>query len=59
MGSLEFSKRLLLDAHVAVSPGLGFGETGEGFVRFALIENRHRIRQAVRGIRKFLREAGV
>jgi alanine-synthesizing transaminase len=59
MGSLEFSKRLLVDAKVAVSPGIGFGETGEGFVRFALVENRHRIRQAVRGIRRFLREAGV
>ncbi len=59
MGSLEFSKRLLAEAHVAVSPGIGFGETGEGFVRFALVENRHRIRQAVRGIRRFLREAGA
>lgn len=59
MGSLEFSKRLLTEAHVAVSPGIGFGETGEGFVRFALVENRHRIRQAVRGIRRFLREAGA
>jgi alanine-synthesizing transaminase len=59
MGSLEFSKRLLTEAHVAVSPGVGFGEAGEGFVRFALVENRHRIRQAVRGIRRFLREAGV
>ena len=58
MGSLEFSKRLLQDAKVAVSPGVGFGETGEGFVRFALVENRHRIRQAVRGIRRFLRENG-
>jgi alanine-synthesizing transaminase len=57
MGSLEFSKRLLRDAQVAVSPGIGFGETGEGFVRFALVENRHRIRQAVRGIRRFLRES--
>jgi alanine-synthesizing transaminase len=57
MGSLEFSKRLLAAAKVAVSPGVGFGETGEGFVRFALIENRHRIRQAVRGIRRFLRSA--
>ncbi len=56
MGSLEFSKRLLREAQVAVSPGIGFGETGEGFVRFALVENRHRIRQAVRGIRRFLRE---
>jgi alanine-synthesizing transaminase len=58
-GSLEFSKRLLTEAHVAVSPGVGFGEMGEGYVRFALVENRHRIRQAVRGIRRFLREAGV
>ena len=57
MGSLEFSKRLLLEAKVAVSAGIGFGESGEGFVRFALVENKHRIRQAVRGIRKFLRSA--
>jgi alanine-synthesizing transaminase len=57
MGSLEFSKRLLQQAQVAVSPGIGFGEMGEGFVRFALVENRHRIRQAVRGIRRFLRES--
>jgi alanine-synthesizing transaminase len=57
MGSLEFSKRLLKEAQVAVSPGIGFGEVGEGFVRFALVENRHRIRQAVRGIRRFLRES--
>jgi len=59
MGSLEFSKRLLREAHVAVSPGIGFGQSGEGYVRFALIENRHRIRQAVRGIRRFLRDSGV
>jgi alanine-synthesizing transaminase len=59
MGSLEFSKQLLREAHVAVSPGIGFGESGEGYVRFALIENRHRIRQAVRGIRRFLRDSGV
>ena len=59
LGSLEFSKRLLTEAKVAVSPGIGFGEMGEGFVRFALVENRHRIRQAVRGIRRFLREAGA
>jgi alanine-synthesizing transaminase len=56
MGSLEFSKRLLQEAKVAVSPGVGFGPNGEGFVRFALVENRHRIRQAVRGIRRFLRD---
>ena len=59
LGSLEFSKRLLMQAKVAVSPGIGFGASGEGYVRFSLIENRHRIRQAVRGIRAFLRDAGV
>jgi alanine-synthesizing transaminase len=56
MGSLEFSKRMLKEAKVAVSAGVGFGESGEGFVRFALVENKHRIRQAVRGIRRFLRD---
>ena len=55
MGSLEFSKKLLVEAKVAVSPGVGFGEYGEGFVRFGLIENEHRIRQAVRNIRKMMR----
>ncbi|MGD0866525.1 MAG: LL-diaminopimelate aminotransferase [Rhizomicrobium sp.] len=54
MGSLEFSKRLLVDAKVAVSPGLGFGEYGEGYVRIALVENEHRIRQAARNVKKFL-----
>jgi alanine-synthesizing transaminase len=57
LGSLEFSKRLLQEARVAVSAGIGFGQNGEGHVRFALIENRHRIRQAVRNIRRFLRDA--
>ena len=57
LGSLEFSKRLLKEAQVAVAPGIGFGDSGEGYVRFALIENVHRTRQAVRGIRKFLRGA--
>ncbi|MEE9609486.1 MAG: aminotransferase class I/II-fold pyridoxal phosphate-dependent enzyme [Myxococcota bacterium] len=57
LGSLEFSKRLLREARVAVSPGVGFGANGEGYVRFALVENRHRIRQAVRGIRRFVRDA--
>src|SRR4029077_10398138 len=51
MGSLEFAKFLLAEAKVAVSPGVGFGADGDGCVRFALIENEHRIRQAVRGIR--------
>ncbi len=55
MGSLEFSKLLLRDAKVAVSPGLGFGEGGDEYVRFALVENEHRIRQAVRGIKKALK----
>ena len=54
MGSLEFSKRLLTEAKVAVSPGIGFGEYGEGYVRFSLIENSHRTRQATRSIKKFL-----
>jgi len=52
IGSLEFSKLLLDKAKVAVSPGIGFGEGGDHFVRFALVENEHRIRQAVRGIRE-------
>jgi alanine-synthesizing transaminase len=51
LGSLEFAKRLLLEAKVAVSPGIGFGEQGDTHVRFALIENEHRTRQALRGIR--------
>jgi alanine-synthesizing transaminase len=54
MGSIEFSKYLLKEAKVAVSPGIGFGEYGDPFVRFALIENEHRTRQAVRTIRKAL-----
>nr|VFK03144.1 MAG: alanine-synthesizing transaminase [Candidatus Kentron sp. H]VFK04017.1 MAG: alanine-synthesizing transaminase [Candidatus Kentron sp. H]VFK06201.1 MAG: alanine-synthesizing transaminase [Candidatus Kentron sp. H] len=55
MGSLEFSKMLLSQAKVAVSPGIGFGEYGDEYVRFALIENQHRTRQAMRGIRTMLR----
>ena len=55
MGSLEFSKLLLNEAKVAVSPGVGFGEYGEGYVRFGLIENEHRTRQAIRGIKRVLR----
>ena len=57
LGSLEFSKRLLKEAEVAVSPGIGFGEYGEGYVRFSLIENEQRTRQAVRNIKKFLSKA--
>ena len=55
MGSLEFSKKLLKEAKVAVSPGVGFGDYGDGFVRFGLIENEHRTRQALRGIRDMFR----
>jgi alanine-synthesizing transaminase len=54
LGSLEFTKFLLREAKVAVSPGIGFGPSGEGYVRFALVENEHRIAQAVKGIRKAL-----
>lgn len=57
MGSLEFAKLLMREAHVAVSPGIGFGPMGEGFVRFSLIENNHRIRQATKNISQFLRKA--
>ncbi len=56
MGSLEFSKRLLLEAGVAVSPGIGFGKYGDEYVRIALIENENRIRQAARNIKKFLKK---
>jgi alanine-synthesizing transaminase len=55
MGSLEFAKLILEKALVAVSPGIGFGELGEGHVRFALIENNHRTRQALAEIKKFLK----
>ena len=54
LGSVEFTKLLIERADVAVSPGLGFGEYGEGYVRIALVENEHRIRQAARNIKKFL-----
>ena len=58
-GSLEFCKHLLDRAQVAVSPGVGFGSHGEGYVRFSLIENEHRIRQALRNVRKMFKAAGV
>jgi alanine-synthesizing transaminase len=56
MGSVEFSKLILREGLVAVSPGVGFGESGEGFVRFALVENEARIKQAVKGIQKVLKK---
>lgn len=58
-GSLEFAKRLLQEAKVAVSPGIGFGEYGDDYVRFALIENEQRTRQAVRGIKEMFRKDGL
>ena len=58
LGSLEFAKLLVREAKVAVSPGMGFGPGGEGFVRFALVENEQRIGQAVRGIKKALTKLG-
>lgn len=57
LGSLEFSKLLLAEAQIAVAPGLGFGEYGDGFVRIGLVENRHRIRQAARNIKRFFADA--
>jgi alanine-synthesizing transaminase len=56
LGSLEFSKKLLVEAGVAVAPGIGFGPTGENYVRIALIENDKRIRQAAKSIKKFLKQ---
>ena len=57
MGSLEFSKFLLKEARVAVSPGIGFGQYGDDYVRFSLIENEHRTRQAIRGIKQMFKNA--
>jgi len=57
LGSLEFAKLMLKDALVAVSPGIGFGPLGEGYVRFSLIENEHRTRQAMRSVKQFLKQA--
>ena len=56
LGSLEFSKKVLMEAKVAVSPGVGFGSYGDNYVRFPLIENEHRTRQALRAIRSMLKE---
>ncbi len=59
LGSIEFTKRLLAQAHIAVAPGIGFGDYGDDHVRIALIENEHRLRQAVRGIREMFRKDGL
>jgi alanine-synthesizing transaminase len=59
MGSLEFSKQLLTHAEVAVAPGVGYGEDGEGFVRIAMVENEQRLRQAARNIKRYLSSMGV
>ena len=59
MGSLEFAKKMIDDARVAVSPGIGFGEYGDDHVRIALIENEHRLRQALRGIREMFKKDGL
>jgi alanine-synthesizing transaminase len=58
VGSMEFAKQLLVEAKVAVSPGIGFGEYGEGYVRIALVENEQRIRQAARNVKRFLSDVG-
>jgi alanine-synthesizing transaminase len=59
MGSLEFSKQLLIHAEVAVAPGVGYGEDGEGFVRIAMVENEQRLRQAARNIKRYLTSMGI
>ena len=59
LGSLEFTKKLLAQAKVSVSPGIGFGEFGDGHVRFAMIENEPRTRQAIRGIKQMFRDDGL
>lgn len=59
MGSLEFSKQLLTEAQVAVAPGVGYGEKGEGYVRIAMVENEQRLRQAARNVKRYLSSLGV
>ena len=54
MGSMEFAKLLMQQAAVAVAPGIGFGEYGEGYVRIGLVENEHRIRQAAKNIKRLM-----
>ncbi|MXP25951.1 LL-diaminopimelate aminotransferase [Altererythrobacter indicus] len=59
MGSLQFSKELLTEAEVAVAPGVGYGEDGEGYVRIAMVENEQRLRQAARNVKRYLQSKGV
>jgi alanine-synthesizing transaminase len=59
LGSIGFTKRLLEEARIAVAPGIGFGDYGDGHVRIALIENEHRLRQAARGVREMFRKDGL
>jgi alanine-synthesizing transaminase len=59
MGSLEFTKRLMDQAKIAVSPGIGFGDHGDDHVRIALIENENRLRQALRGVREMFKKDGL
>ena len=59
LGSLEFSKQMLTEAKVAVAPGVGYGENGEGFVRIAMVENEQRLRQAARNVKRYLASMGV
>jgi alanine-synthesizing transaminase len=54
LGSMKFSLKLMEEAEVAISPGIGFGDMGEGYVRISLVENEHRIRQAIRNIKRVL-----
>ena len=59
LGSIEFTKRLLEGAKIAVAPGIGFGDYGDDHVRIALIENEHRLRQAIRGVKEMFRKDGL
>ncbi|HEX5092435.1 MAG TPA: alanine transaminase, partial [Burkholderiales bacterium] len=59
LGSIEFTKRLLEQAKIAVAPGIGFGDYGDGHVRIALIENENRLRQALRGVKEMFRRDGL
>jgi alanine-synthesizing transaminase len=59
MGSIEFTKRLMDQAKIAVSPGIGFGDHGDDHVRIALIENENRLRQALRGVREMFKKDGL